>query len=88
MKTVVVFDTEDEKGMQATFKIVDHLAKEYLDKNIAKQKCLAVGKIRFIKILRDYGKMVEAGESNNGIADVKDYTNKVWESYVDTKHSK
>ena len=36
MKTVVVFDTEDEKGMQATFKIVDHLAKEYLDKNIAK----------------------------------------------------
>ena len=30
MKTVIVFDTEDLKGMEATYKIVDHLSKEYL----------------------------------------------------------
>ena len=32
MKTVICFDTEDERGMNDARKIMDHLVGEYLDK--------------------------------------------------------
>jgi NAD-specific glutamate dehydrogenase len=56
MKTVIVFDTEDLKGMEATYKIVDHLSKEYLGKRMEYSRTLRYQKIQFIKVIREFAR--------------------------------
>ena len=54
MKTVIVFDTEDLKGVEATYKIVDHLSKEYLGKRMEYSRTVRYQKIQFIKMIREF----------------------------------
>ena len=52
MKMVICFDTEDEKGMENSIKMMDHLAKEYMNRRAVSNSEVAFGKIEFIKVLR------------------------------------
>ena len=79
MKTVVVFDTEDERGMRATVKIIDHLSKEYLSKSYANSHTVTYKKIEFIKMLREYASMVEKGTASAGLRDTKTYVDAIFE---------
>ncbi len=83
MKTVVVFDTEDPKGMEATYKIVDHLAKSFLGKRMSQSNSVSYRKIHFIKMLRDYGRLIEEGKITPGFKDTKHYADKVFERDAD-----
>ena len=82
MKTVLVFDTEDDKGMRATIKIVEHLAKEYLPGARSNHRHdVAFGKIEFIKTLRTFMKEAEELEDpSNGtsLRFAKGFADKVW----------
>ena len=78
MKAVVVFDTEDPKGMEATYKIVDHLSKEYLGKRLSQSNAVSYRKIAFIKMLRAYARAIEAGECSSGLKDTKNYAERVF----------
>ena len=79
MKTVVVFDTEDPKGMEATYKIVDHLSKVYLEKRLNQGNSVSYRKIAFIKVLREYGKQIEEGKCSTGLKDTKQFADGVFE---------
>jgi len=80
MKTVVVFDTEDERGMKATVKIIDHLSKEYLAESpIRTGRIVTYKKIEFIKMLREYASMVEKGNATAGLRDTKAYADAIFE---------
>ena len=79
MKTVVVFDTEDQKGMEATYKIVDHLSKIYLEKRLSQHNAVSYRKIAFIKMLREYGKLIEEGKCSAGLKDTKRFADEVFE---------
>ena len=82
MKTVICFDTEDEQGMQDTYKIMSHLCEKHIQKTLPKQDRLVIGKIKFIKVIKAYARMVEEGGANSGLTSCKDYTFKIWEDYV------
>ena len=58
MKTHIVFDTEDREGMEATIKIVDHLAEQYMGRH-SKRYDRTFGKISFIKTLRAFAKQIQ-----------------------------
>jgi hypothetical protein len=80
MKTVLVFDTDDPKGMQSTIKIVEHLAQEYA-KRAPRGNSLSFGKIEFIKTLRSF--MTEAATLNDlteaaSLRFAKRFSDKVW----------
>ena len=47
MKTVIVFDTDDEQGMRNAFKIVDHLASQYIQQRL---RAMTPTEIRFGRI--------------------------------------
>ena len=79
MKTVVVFDTEDPKGMEATYKIIDHLAKQYLSRRLSQSNSVSYRKIAFIKMLREYGRQVEEGKLTAGLKDTKEFADGIWE---------
>ena len=79
MKTVVVFDTEDPKGMEATYKIVDHLSKAYLDRRLSRDRKVSFGKIKLIKLLREYGREIEAGNCSTGLRDTKEFADRLFE---------
>ena len=83
MKTVICFDTEDEQGMQDAYKIMSHLCEKYIKRELPKQQQLVIGKIKFLKVIKEYARMVEKGEANSGLAACKDYTFKIWEDYVE-----
>ena len=83
MKTVVVFDTEDPKGMEATYKIVDHLAKEFLGRRMGQSDSVSYRKIKFIKMLRDYGRLIEEGKITPGLKDTKNYADEVFKRDAD-----
>ena len=57
MKTVICFDTDDQRGMKDALKIIEHLANQYLDeyrpRAMAEKK---FGKIQFIKTIRAFAK--------------------------------
>ena len=80
MKTVLVFDTDDPKGMQSTIKIVEHLAEEYANR-APRHHSLSFGKIEFIKTLRSF--MTEASALNDlteaaSLRFAKRFSDKVW----------
>lgn len=83
MKTVICFDTEDEQGMEDAYKIMSHLCEKYIQKNLPKQQDLLINKLKFLKVIKQYARMVEEGEANSGLAACKDYTFKIWEDYVE-----
>jgi len=83
MKTVICFDTEDEQGMQDAYKIMSHLCEKYIKRELPKQQQLVIGKIKFLKVIKNYARMVEDGNANSGLTSCKDYTFKIWEDYVE-----
>jgi hypothetical protein len=83
MKTVICFDTEDEQGMQDAYKIMSHLCEKYIKRELPKQQQLVIGKIKFLKVIKQYARMVEEGKANSGLTSCKDYTFKIWEDYVE-----
>ena len=83
MKTVICFDTEDEQGMQDAYKIMSHLCEKYIKRRLPKQQRLVIGKVKFLKVIKEYARMVEEGEANSGLSACKDYTFKIWEDYVE-----
>ena len=58
MKMVICFDTEDEKGMENSIKMMDHLAKEYTNRRLASINEVRFGKIEFIKVLRIFAENI------------------------------
>ncbi len=82
MKTVLVFDTEDDKGMRATIKIVEHLAEQYLPStNSNHRHDVSFGKIEFIKTLRTFMKDAEELEDpsdGTSLRFAKGFADKVW----------
>jgi len=52
MKTVIVFDTEDQEGMKNSYKIINMLATEYNIRATPGDVGPAFGKIEFIKMIR------------------------------------
>lgn len=60
MKMVICFDTEDEKGMQNSIKMMDHLAKEYMGRRVMTTSTVNFGKIEFIKVLRVFAANIAA----------------------------
>ena len=80
MKTVLVFDTDDPKGMENTISIVEHLAKEYRERSLEYAHREAFGKIVFIKILRSF--MTEGQEvtleERTSLRFAKKFSDRVW----------
>ena len=58
MKMVICFDTEDEKGMENSIKMMNHLAQEYMSRSIASSNEARFGKIEFIKVLRIFAENI------------------------------
>jgi len=82
MKTVIVFDTEDPKGMASTVQIVEHLAERYMSKPMMTYD-ESFGKIEFIKTIRAF--MKEAGElekpsEGTSLRFAKQFADKVWKA--------
>lgn len=88
MKTVVVFDTEDPDGMEATVKIMNHLAKQYLQRRLDSVDAVSYRKIAFIKMLRQYGKMIEEGKLSSGLRDTKEFADQTFADYRDGMFTK
>jgi|TARA_R100000664_G_C2631676_1_gene60927 hypothetical protein len=93
MKTVIVLDTEDTKGLAAAVRIAKHLEREYLsdlmpNKHTTKYSShdLSFSRIPFIKVLRAFAKQirddVESGdlklEDVGGLRYTKQFTDRVW----------
>jgi hypothetical protein len=80
MKTVIVFDTEDDRGMQDALKIMSYLFDQYLMKQMPSRHKLQFGKIEFIKELRTFATTcLEVGTLYpNSLKDAKLFADKVW----------
>ena len=81
MKTVLVFDTDDDKGMRATIQIVEHLAEQYLPSRRSSRSDVSFGKIEFIKTLRTFMKEAEELEDpteGSSLRFSKRFADKVW----------
>ena len=86
MKMVICFDTEDEKGMENSIKMMDHIAKEYMNRNVASSNEVRFGKIEFIKVLRifagniakEQGLIKEEKEDWEGLRFAKEFADKVY----------
>ena len=83
MKTVIVFDTEDEEGMKNTLKIVDHLANQYLNRRVNISSERRFGKIKFIKAIRAYQeecvkKLANDPDFKAGLKAAKNFTDNYW----------
>jgi len=84
MKTVIVFDTDDDQGMRNTVKIVEHLARQYLNKSLdVYQGDRSFGKIKFIKAIRAYLDEVDKRREGDpafqtGLKSAKDFADNYW----------
>ena len=52
MKTVIVFDTEDKKGMENAYRTILSFAKEYM--NLSPSKKIEISRSQLLKILKDF----------------------------------
>ena len=43
---------------------------------------MVIGKIKFIKVIKAYARMVEEGEADSGLAACKNYTFEIFEEYT------
>jgi hypothetical protein len=83
MKTVLVFDTDDDKGMRATIQIVEHLAEQYLPARRLNNNDVSFGKIEFIKTIRTFMKDAEELEDpsdGTSLRFAKGFADKVWKT--------
>ena len=94
MKTVIVLDTEDQKGLKAALRIARHLEREYVtgrENSYSTQYStndLRFSRIPFIKMLRAFARQIqedlESGdmklEDINGLRYNKQYADKVWDN--------
>ena len=93
MKTVIVLDTEDTKGLKAAVRIAKHLEREYLSELMPSEYStrysnsdLSFSRIPFIKVLRDFAKQIredlESGdlalEDVGGLRYTKQFADRVW----------
>ena len=92
MKTVIVLDTEDLKGLKAAIRIAKHLEREYIEdiptgySTQYSTSDLRFSKIPFIKMLRAFAKQaredVESGklklEDIAGLRYTKQFSDRVW----------
>ena len=82
MKMVIVFDTDDNAGMENTIKMVNHLAAEYMNRGLEGRTQRNFGKIEFIKALRIFARKVIAEEAIDGdggsLRFAKDFSEEVW----------
>ena len=92
MKTVIVLDTEDQKGLKAAIRIAKHLEREYLsdmpDGYSTKYSTndLSFSKIPFIKMLRAFASQIKEDIKNgdmeleniSGLRYTKQFSDKVW----------
>ena len=79
MKTVIVFDTDDEKGMKNTLKIMNHLTSEYLGVPANTPQRKSFGKIQLIKTIRSFAKEAEKAETDgSSLRFAKRFVDKIW----------
>jgi len=82
LKTVIVFDTDDDRGMNDAYKIMSHLVDAYLMKQLPSRHKYQFGKIEFIKLLRDYAseciKNPDVDPYPNSLKRAKEFTDKLW----------
>lgn len=84
MKTVIVFDTTDEQGMRNTIKIVEHLARQYLNHSLdVYQGDRSFGKIKFIKAIRSYADELDKKREHDpsfrsGLKSAKQFADDYW----------
>ena len=87
MKTVLIFDTEDPKGMENTIHIVEHLATQYMNRHPSIYD-ESFGKIEFIKTIRTFMKEAEELENpsdGSSLRFAKRFADKVWKAKKDKK---
>ena len=75
MKTVIVFDSDEKEGMKNTVKIVNLLAKEYLDGALGPYD-MTFGKIELIKQFRKYATLSNE-EGFGSLRHAKGYVEKI-----------
>ena len=94
MKTVIVLDTEDQKGLKAALRIARHLEREYVTGhgndycNQYSTNDLRFSRIPFIKMLRAFARQIQDDLQNgnmklediNGLRYNKQYADKVWDN--------
>ena len=78
MKTVLVFDTDDERGMHDAYKIMQHLCHEHLMMQLPSRSKIPFGKIEFVKHLRTYADKCLLDGVPNKLKEAKAYTDQVW----------
>jgi hypothetical protein len=78
VKTVIVFDTDDGQGMEDAHVIMNHLCRTHIEKRLPRNNNMEIGKIAFIKLLRDYANHVLKNNGDNGLKRAKHYSDKVW----------
>ena len=80
---VIVFDTEDREGMENTVKMVEHLAVEYMGRDLARANKRAFGKIEFIKSLRNFANAAVKEEDLSGtgysLRFAKRFAEEIWQ---------
>jgi len=92
MKTVIVLDTEDLKGLKAAIRIAKHLEREYVEdmpdgySTKYSTNDLSFSKIPFIKMLRAFASQIKEDIKNgdmeleniSGLRYTKQFSDKVW----------
>ena len=93
MKTVIVLDTEDAKGLAAAVRIAKHLEREYLSELMPSQYSskystsdISFSRIPFIKLLRAFAKQIRDDvasgdldlEDVGGLRYTKQFADRVW----------
>ena len=92
MKTVIVLDTEDLKGLKAAIRIAKHLEREYVEalpdgySTTYSSSDQTFSKIPFIKVLRAFARQIKEDvksgdvelENINGLRYTKQFADKVW----------
>ncbi len=92
MKTVIVLDTEDIKGLKAAIRIAKHLEREYVEdmpdgySTKYSTNDLSFSKIPFIKMLRAFASQIKEDIKNgdmeleniSGLRYTKQFSDKVW----------
>jgi hypothetical protein len=69
MKMVICFDTDDDKGMENTIKMVDHLATQYKNQRVGTHSEVFFGKIEFIKMIRAFATKIATTQAQGLEAD-------------------
>ena len=81
MKITIVVDTDDDRGIRDSFKIVSHFRNKIDDRG-GSGRNLRFGKIAFIKMIRAFAREAKAaeerGENSTSLRFTKDYTDRLF----------